>query len=1016
MHPDREEVSIPGTVDCATVQRKRRKLWVLPTVFGVNAATRRKLLVTEATACLDVPVSLIKELNEPTREVIVRELSGPIKVAATVGACIVEWARKSRRQERTTEAGAASPQKEETELIPDEPNGREARSVYHRDRMRGYQRSASEGQGTTAEKAVKHDKAAVPVELWDDRVRYLLGLSKLTDRHLRAFALLRRAMLQRWRRNVVRSWVDWWNKYNHRIKHNEPRWWKLLQERGRQACRQAMQADFWSWPNGSGVFFWRWPQEYMRDVALGVPPLWTGVPRQVLERQQGLGDEEMINKIKEKLDDVRQKKYVSEGTWKATMNYFAVPKGETDIRMVYDGTKSGLNDCLYAPWFPLPDADVLIRTLDDSYWCVDNDYGEMFLNFWIHPELQEFSGMDLTPLFGETDSGELHIEGWLRCPMGQSPSPFNTVQQTRRLKRVMLGDPSDEENVFRWKKVRLNLPGTMSYQPGIPWIAKYRSTGELAADAHDYVDDLRGTGPTAEDAWQVSSKIAKTASFHGVQDAARKRREQTQSPGAWAGVVCGTSPRRPFKAVTQEKWDKTKGEIKRLRDEVDNLEMAAPKNTVNSKVLEQVAGFLNHIGRAYGTLRLYLNGVYASLNSWRPDRDHEGWKIGSDTLHLEEPLGLKTPARVRMVPRMRFDVEALELLTSSSTPPQRLLRPDKQGAVARYYFGDASGAGFGMSGWTPGEDQIEVDFGSWDAKAMDWTSSNFRELANIVMKIEQMAKEGRLNALTETFIFTDNMHAESAFYRGTAKSPEVLHLMLRLHRVLMRGEAFIHVVWVAGKRMISQGTDGLSRSDLTSGVMRGESMLNFVPLHQSAHQRQPKVLSSLLRTIIDDTDDVRVLNPEDWFTQPAERDGIFVWMPPPCIADVAVFMMAEAWHLRPWNTHVFIAPSLMSGTWRRMLSKTADMFCVLPFNNEFWPKDLEHEPLTFAFVFPLLNRNPWRVKFSELLRDERNVLRQMHRKSLPHARDYLRKLWLCARALEAMPGGVSRSLLCSTGN
>ena len=925
-------------VDCETIQKKRKKLWTLPTVFG-SMRTKRRLTVSEVSSCLDVPSSLAKTMNESTSEVVVRELTSPIKVAAAIGACLVEWTKKRDRINEEEDDGYKFPSIKRSRLSAEMTVNQQkselnagtvdpvasidsassmSRGLFRRDRLNDYRRPKDTGVDTTSEKAVKHDKAAVPVDLWDDRVRYLLGHARLQDNHRRAFAILRSAMLRRWKRNVIRSWVDWWNK---NIKYNEPRWWKVLHERGWQACRQAFQADFWSWPAGSGVFFWRWPQEYIRDVALGVPPLWTGVPRQILEPQQGLGDEETITKIKEKLDDVRLKKYVGPGQWKATMNYFAVPKGETDIRMVYDGTKSGLNDCLYAPWFPLPDADVLVRTLDDSYWCVDNDYGEMFLNFWIHPELQEFSGMDLTPLFRETETGELYIEGWYRCPMGQSPSPFNTVQQTRRLKRVMMGDPSDEENVFRWSSVRVNLPGTVDYQPGVPWIAKYRSTGELAADAHDYVDDLRGTGPTAEDAWQVSSRIAKTASFHGVQDAARKRREQTQSPGAWAGVVCGTEPRRPYKTVSQEKWEKTKKEVGRLREEMDQLATATPKDTMNSKTLEQVAGFLNHVGRAFPVIRIYLNGVYATLNSWRPDRDDEGWKIGSDTLHLQDPLGLETPKRVRMVSRMRFDIEALESLTSASSPPRRMLRPDKQGATVRYFFGDASGAGFGMSGWTPGDHQVEVDFGAWDPKAMQGSSSNFRELANIVMKIEQLSEEDRLNSLAEVFIFTDNMHAESAFYRGTAKSPEVLSLMFRLHRVLMKGEAFIHFVWVAGKRMITQGTDGLSRSDLTSGVMRGDAMLDFVPLHLTVDQRQPRVISSLLRRLVDDTDQVHVLKMNDWFSKPTDNNGVFVWLPPPCLADVAVFTMAEAWHVRPWNTHIFIAPSLMSGRWRRMLAK-----------------------------------------------------------------------------------------------
>jgi hypothetical protein len=36
------------------------------------------------------------------------------------------------------------------------------------------------------------------------------------------------------------------------------------------------------------------------------------------------------------------------------------------------------------------------------------------------------------------------------------------------------------------------------------------------------------------------------------------------------------------------------------------------------------------------------------------------------------------------------------------------------------------------------------------------------------------------------------------------------------------GFIFIQFVWIAGTRMIWQGTDGLSRGDLTAGVMAGE--------------------------------------------------------------------------------------------------------------------------------------------------------------------------------------------------
>ncbi|KAL7565745.1 hypothetical protein ACA910_010185 [Epithemia clementina (nom. ined.)] len=140
--------------------------------------------------------------------------------------------------------------------------------------------------------------------------------------------------------------------------------------------------------------------------------------------------------------------------------------------------------------------------------------------------------MDFTPLYGKREEGELWVEVWTRFPMGQSPSPFSTIQQTHRLKQLIFGDPLDATNVFHWDRAIVNLPGRLNYKPGEPWISKRRPDGLIAADAHDYVDDLRGCAPTQEEAWRVGSQIAKIASFYGVQDAARKRREQTQRPGA----------------------------------------------------------------------------------------------------------------------------------------------------------------------------------------------------------------------------------------------------------------------------------------------------------------------------------------------------------------------------------------------------------------------------------------------------------------------------------------------------
>jgi hypothetical protein len=141
----------------------------------------------------------------------------------------------------------------------------------------------------------------------------------------------------------------------------------------------ALKATFWwKWDNGSAPFFWRWPEEYIRDVSLDIAPMWIATPNRVITPQAGLGNPNQILLIRDKIDDIQYKGYIESGPCAATMNYFPVKKGEVDVRMVYDGTKSGLNNCLHALWFPLPDMNNLLRTLDDGYFCIDNDYGEMF--------------------------------------------------------------------------------------------------------------------------------------------------------------------------------------------------------------------------------------------------------------------------------------------------------------------------------------------------------------------------------------------------------------------------------------------------------------------------------------------------------------------------------------------------------------------------------------------------------------------------------------------------------------
>ncbi|KAL7570121.1 hypothetical protein ACA910_019966 [Epithemia clementina (nom. ined.)] len=215
-------------------------------------------------------------------------------------------------------------------------------------------------------------------------------------------------------------------------------------------------------------------------------------------------------------------------------------------------------------------------------------------------------------------------------------------------------------------------------------------------------------------------------------------------------------------------------EISRPRVQVDLANAPRGDGKVDHKTLEQVAGFLNHVARAFPTIKLYLNGIYATMNAWRPDRDEDGWKVAQYKIEYDPT---DSPMRVRSVKQMNFDLLALERLTATSEPPERALRPRKYSSSPRYVFGNASGAGFGISKWAPGDMHINIVHGAWDRDVSQRSSSNVWELANLVYEIERMDSAHELPEQVENFIFTDNQHAESAFYEGMAKSPEVLELM-----------------------------------------------------------------------------------------------------------------------------------------------------------------------------------------------------------------------------------------------
>ena len=157
----------------------------------------------------------------------------------------------------------------------------------------------------------------------------------------------------------------------------------------------------------------------------------------------------------------------------------------------------------------------------------------------------------------------------------------------------------------------------------------------------------------------------------------------------------------------------------------------------------------------------------------------------------------------------------------------------------RYGFDNAVKSGFGVS-WI-GSSGLKYRLGIWSKDDSDG-SSNYRELKNLVETLLEMTKDGDLDGV-EIFLFTDNSTLEAAFFKGSSKSRKWFELILELWVLKMNSGARVHFVYYSCDWMIAQGSDGLSRGQLSEGVRRGLGMRSFIPLHQSATQRS-KILMS----------------------------------------------------------------------------------------------------------------------------------------------------------------------------
>jgi hypothetical protein len=117
-----------------------------------------------------------------------------------------------------------------------------------------------------------------------------------------------------------------------------------------------------------------------------------------LEWQQphlGVGEKAVLKK---KIQKFMDKGYIAPvvGQIGSLIKYFAIPKRiingvVQDWRAVFHVGANKLKDCVWTPLFSLPTINSLLQIINEHTLIADQDMGEMFLNFNLHPNTVRFA-------------------------------------------------------------------------------------------------------------------------------------------------------------------------------------------------------------------------------------------------------------------------------------------------------------------------------------------------------------------------------------------------------------------------------------------------------------------------------------------------------------------------------------------------------------------------------------------------------------------------------------------------
>jgi len=219
--------------------------------------------------------------------------------------------------------------------------------------------------------------------------------------------------------------------------------------------------------------------------------------------------------------------------------------------------------------------------------------------------------------------------------------------------------------------------------------------------------------------------------------------------------------------------------------------------------------------------------------------------------------------------------------------------------------------------------RVEFFSGTWSPRVVSMTS-NWKELRTILLALRRerlrAESEGRPSKLERCRIYhmTDNAVSEMILAKGTSTSPKLQQLVREIAYEQLLQNCLLIPVHVAGKRLIAQGTDGLSRGQTAVGAMAGDTkeVTQFNPLHGGL----PNLAKPLAGWCAAQFGAQKFLrHPDSWSaTHVVGKDTL--WYPHPLLARRALQTFLRHRMQQPGTTAAtFILPRRLATVWGRLL-------------------------------------------------------------------------------------------------